>query len=286
MLFLSFRPPREALQIIFKSHRQAALQAANSTSSGQMDGDPPIDRNYFNNVLDGILSMHMMAFNEFGFVFDEFDSTDYPVLARCLFCTYMILVSILLVNMIIAMLGKTYQDIASQPNENLRQWARALLIVERMWTKEGRLKILDKYSQRPVGGSSSSSSSATDGRKFGLTWTLSVSILRGIVSALSCLPLSVNHVLIEPPIIGAPTEPEGERFPRHKALEATQSGQHEVRASEFEATSLSKRLPAFGLTLRTSCALRRELSLFFQVALELIKFPFGERHRCRRPVLS
>lgn len=115
--------------------------------------------------------MHMMAFNEFGFVIDEFDATDYPILARLLFCTYMILVSILLVNMIIAMLGKTYQDIASQPNENLRQWARALLIVERMWTKSERLRMLDKYSHRPPAAGDSSG-----GRKFGLTWTLSVSI--------------------------------------------------------------------------------------------------------------
>lgn len=115
--------------------------------------------------------MHMMAFNEFSFVIDEFDYTDYPLLARLLFVIYMILVSILLVNMIIAMLGKTYQDIASQPNENLRQWARALLIVERMWTRSERLQMLDKYShQSPV-----SSSSESNGRKFGLTWTLSVS---------------------------------------------------------------------------------------------------------------
>lgn len=33
----------------------------------------------------------------------------------------MTLVSILLVNMLIAMMGKTYQDIASRPNEWLRQ---------------------------------------------------------------------------------------------------------------------------------------------------------------------
>lgn len=88
----------------------------------------------------------MMALNEFSWVVDEFNSTEYPLLARVLFCVYMILVSILLVNMLIAMLGKTYQDIASQPNENLRQWARALLTVERMCSRKTRLEMLKRYS--------------------------------------------------------------------------------------------------------------------------------------------
>lgn len=130
-----------------------------------------VDKNYFINLFDGVISMHMMALNEFGSVFDELDSTDYPRLAKVLFCVYMIIVSILLINMLIAMLGKTYQDIASQPNESLRQWARALLIVERLWTNKERLAMLDRYSHErsfPSGGS---------GRFYGSTWALSVSIL-------------------------------------------------------------------------------------------------------------
>lgn len=110
-----------------------------------------------------------MALNEFGSVFDELDSTDYPKLAKLLFCVYMIIVSILLINMLIAMLGKTYQDIASQPNESLRQWARALLIVERLWTNKERLAMLDRYShKKPLSDNGS-------GRYYGSTWALSVS---------------------------------------------------------------------------------------------------------------
>lgn len=118
----------QSFLIIFRSH--------NSSSE---------DKNYFVNLFDGIISMHMMAYNEFGIVFDEFNSTDYPTLARILFCAYMILVSILLINMLIAMLGKTYQDIASQPNENVRQWARALLFVERMCSDEEKRAMLTRY---------------------------------------------------------------------------------------------------------------------------------------------
>lgn len=59
----------------------------------------------------------------------------------------MILVSILLVNMLIAMMGHTYEDIASRPNEWLRQWARIVLIVERGLKKEERLAYQLKYSE-------------------------------------------------------------------------------------------------------------------------------------------
>lgn len=145
---------------MFKTHRPS-LNSTNGTD---------IDRNYFINLFDGVISMHMMALNEFGSVFDELDSTDYPKLAKLLFCVYMIIVSILLINMLIAMLGKTYQDIASQPNESLRQWARALLIVERLWTSKERLAMLDRYSHER------SLSNGAKGRYYGSTWALTVSV--------------------------------------------------------------------------------------------------------------
>ena len=59
----------------------------------------------------------------------------------------MIIVSILLVNMLIAMMGHTYEDIASRPNEWLRQWARIVLIVERSLRKDERLEYQLKYSE-------------------------------------------------------------------------------------------------------------------------------------------
>lgn len=110
--------------------------------------------------------MHMMALNEFGIVFEQFQATKYDRLAKLMFCIYMILVSILLINMLIAMLGKTYQDIASQPNESLRQWARALLIIEKMWTRAERLEALKSYSRLGSDGS----------RFYGSTWPLTVSL--------------------------------------------------------------------------------------------------------------
>ena len=108
------------------------------------------------------MSMFLMSLNEFVDIYAEFDKTDHPILAKFMFVLYMILVSILLVNMLIAMMGKTYQDIASRPNEWLRQvcltlcsvtrlifvqWARIVLVVERGVPPKQRLIFQQKYSQ-------------------------------------------------------------------------------------------------------------------------------------------
>lgn len=143
-------------------------------------GPAQAEENHFVNLFDGIISMHMMALNEFGIVFDQFQGTRYNKLAKFMFCIYMILVSILLINMLIAMLGKTYQDIASQPNESLRQWARALLVLERMLTNKQRLQVLHRYSRRATitttgRRTSSSSLSNAVSRFYGTTWPLKVS---------------------------------------------------------------------------------------------------------------
>lgn len=158
-----------AFLIIFKTHQTAASRSNSSELQHQPPAQVTDDKNYFVNLFDGVISMHMMALNEFSLVFDEFDSTSYPTLARLLFCVYMVLVSILLINMLIAMLGKTYQDISSQPNESLRQWARALLTVERTWSKSDRLKMLDRYSHRAGSGSAPAK---TKCRYYSSTWAL------------------------------------------------------------------------------------------------------------------
>lgn len=148
----------QSFYIIFKTHQSNKMLLLTTTTTTLAPGTTTTNnlninnndigsKNYFVNLFDGVIAMHMMALNEFSLVLDGFDQTDYPILARLLFCIYMILVSILLINMLIAMLGKTYQDISSQPNESVRQWARALLTVERMCSPKRRLNMLDRYSE-------------------------------------------------------------------------------------------------------------------------------------------
>ncbi|XP_022235224.1 uncharacterized protein LOC111083198 [Limulus polyphemus] len=65
---------------------------------------------------------------------------------------YMALVTILLINMLIAMMGKTYQDIAERRNEWMRQWARIVLVMERGVPPSECLDQLLRYSQTMANG--------------------------------------------------------------------------------------------------------------------------------------
>jgi transient receptor potential cation channel subfamily V protein 5 len=102
--------------------------------------------NYFGGASESVLSMFLMSLLEFGDVFEQFDHTDHPTLARMLFVSYSILVAVMLMNMLIAMMGKTYQEIASRPNEWLRQWARIVLIVERTLNDRERQLLQEAYT--------------------------------------------------------------------------------------------------------------------------------------------
>ena len=172
----------QSFQIIFKTHlvegrKQVGQLQTNSSATTTDNSAQNQNKNYFENPFDAVISMHMMALNEFTLVFDEFDSTSYPNLARLLFCVYMVLASILLINMLIAMLGKTYQEIASQPNESLRQWARALMTVERLCSQRRRLQTLDMYSHCNNNNVSSENSPA---RFYNSTWSLNADDLKKI----------------------------------------------------------------------------------------------------------
>ncbi|XP_014671090.1 PREDICTED: transient receptor potential cation channel subfamily V member 6-like [Priapulus caudatus] len=81
------------------------------------------------------------------FKYEEFSCTHKPVLTKFVFVSYMILVSILLVNMLIAMMGNTYQSINSvSEKEWRRQWAAVLLLLERSCDKTTSLRHMHDYS--------------------------------------------------------------------------------------------------------------------------------------------
>ncbi|XP_001606102.2 transient receptor potential cation channel subfamily V member 5 isoform X1 [Nasonia vitripennis] len=98
-------------------------------------------------AMESIMAMFLMSMTNFGDYYDAFENTEHEMLAKCLFVVYMAIVSVLLVNMLIAMMGNTYQKIAETRNEWQRQWARIVLVVERGVAPAERLKKLNVYSQ-------------------------------------------------------------------------------------------------------------------------------------------
>ncbi|XP_014468135.1 PREDICTED: transient receptor potential cation channel subfamily V member 5 isoform X1 [Dinoponera quadriceps] len=101
--------------------------------------------------MESVMAMFLMSMTNFGDYYGAFESTEHEFEAKLLFVLYMAIVAILLVNMLIAMMGNTYQKIAETRNEWQRQWARIVLVVERGVSPAERLKKLMDYSQ-PMSG--------------------------------------------------------------------------------------------------------------------------------------
>ncbi|XP_046140984.1 transient receptor potential cation channel subfamily V member 5 [Osmia bicornis bicornis] len=97
--------------------------------------------------IESIMAMFLMSMTNFGDYYGAFERTQHEMEAKFMFVVYMAIVAILLVNMLIAMMGNTYQKIAETRNEWQRQWARIVLVVERGVSPQERLKKLMDYSQ-------------------------------------------------------------------------------------------------------------------------------------------
>ncbi|KAI9588044.1 transient receptor potential cation channel subfamily V member 5 [Glossina fuscipes] len=97
--------------------------------------------------MESIVAMFLMSLTNFGDYYSAMVSTQHEYEAKILFFLFMVIVSVLLVNMLIAMMGNTYQKIAEIRNEWQRQWARIVLVVERSVPPAERLKNFMHYSQ-------------------------------------------------------------------------------------------------------------------------------------------
>ncbi|XP_019646231.1 PREDICTED: transient receptor potential cation channel subfamily V member 5-like [Branchiostoma belcheri] len=103
--------------------------------------------NQFADPLESIMGMIVMSFGEFADMYETFDHIRHPFLAKAVFMLYMGLVTILLINMLIAMMGNTYQSIQETRKEWLRQWAQIVLIMEQSLSSDQLRKEQLKYSQ-------------------------------------------------------------------------------------------------------------------------------------------
>ncbi|XP_078323529.1 transient receptor potential cation channel subfamily V member 5-like isoform X4 [Crassostrea virginica] len=106
----------------------------------------------FNDPVEAIMSMFMMSLGEFGDYYESFSQTNHPILSKIIFMIYMIMVTLLLVNMLIAMMGNTYQLVNETQKEWFRQWAKIVLVVEQSVSTEIRSEQRQKYSQPSADG--------------------------------------------------------------------------------------------------------------------------------------
>ncbi|CAL1545613.1 unnamed protein product [Lymnaea stagnalis] len=102
----------------------------------------------FKNPLEAILAMFSMSVGDFDDLSSNFNCLNSPFkgLIKVIFVVYMIMVTLLLVNMLIAMMGRTYEEVTNTQKEWFRQWANIVLVVEQTVTTECRREQMIKYS--------------------------------------------------------------------------------------------------------------------------------------------
>lgn len=108
-------------------------------------GDEEATNEGFSLPSRAFISLFGMTFGNFNYV--EFYNSRINWLATILFIMFMVLSPILLLNMLIAMMAKTYEDVIEKSKvEWKRQWARIILVMEGAVSKEQLLYHQSKYS--------------------------------------------------------------------------------------------------------------------------------------------
>ncbi|XP_052249254.1 transient receptor potential cation channel subfamily V member 6-like isoform X6 [Dreissena polymorpha] len=113
-----------------------------------------VEGSTFNSPGEAVMGMFMMSLGEFGDLYDSFEGLPliYHSMGILMFLLYMIMVTLLLVNMLIAMMGNTYQLVAETQKEWFRQWAKIVLVIEQSVTTKERQKFQVQYSQPAMDG--------------------------------------------------------------------------------------------------------------------------------------
>uniref|UniRef100_A0A7E4VKI6 Ion_trans domain-containing protein n=1 Tax=Panagrellus redivivus TaxID=6233 RepID=A0A7E4VKI6_PANRE len=116
--------------------------------SCERDSGPDFE-NVFNSPSEALLRMFIMSVGEFGAVYKNIQNCNsiMGVQGKIFFFIYELLVTVMLLNLLIAMMTRTYERIAETQKEWKRQWAQVILMLERSLPPSERLQILIAYSR-------------------------------------------------------------------------------------------------------------------------------------------
>uniref|UniRef100_A0A915A642 Ion transport domain-containing protein n=1 Tax=Parascaris univalens TaxID=6257 RepID=A0A915A642_PARUN len=98
------------------------------------------------NVPESLYGCFLMSLTEFTVLFDQLEECDLAVVGKIAFIVYLLLVTILLINMLIAMMTNTYTEVSANSLEWLRQWSAIILMMEQSFDPATRLKYQAIYS--------------------------------------------------------------------------------------------------------------------------------------------
>ncbi|XP_064606487.1 transient receptor potential cation channel subfamily V member 5-like isoform X2 [Liolophura sinensis] len=99
----------------------------------------------FDTLPTTVMTLIQMTLGEFRY--QEFDYTHYAFLTKLVFGVFMVFVPILLLNMLIAMMGNTYQQVISKSEKEWRrQSAKIVIVLERAFHKDDLQRYQERYS--------------------------------------------------------------------------------------------------------------------------------------------
>lgn len=99
----------------------------------------------FKSPLDTFMSLLQMSLGDFSYEINRMSKQ--PAMTYILFIFFMLIAHVLLLNVLIAMLTRTYQTVINKTEKEWRrQWASIIMIIERAYSREDRLHFQDMYS--------------------------------------------------------------------------------------------------------------------------------------------
>ncbi|VDM20067.1 unnamed protein product [Wuchereria bancrofti] len=137
----------QAFYIIFMSCNRQKAEYQNATLSKDTDG-------IMDHPMEAIMRIFIMTIGEFMVFYRKMvtscDRTMMIYIGKAMFIIYELFVSVMQLNLLIAMMGRTYDLISGTQTEWKRQWAQVILMLEFSLNPKARLNALLKYS-RPIG---------------------------------------------------------------------------------------------------------------------------------------
>lgn len=104
------------------------------------------DGTIMSSVPESLIRMFIMSLTEFTVFFEHLEYCELAIVGKIAFVTYVLLVTICLMNLLIAMMTNTYTEVASLGLEWLRQWSAIILLMELSFDPATRLKFQKQYS--------------------------------------------------------------------------------------------------------------------------------------------
>uniref|UniRef100_A0A7E4V2A9 Ion_trans domain-containing protein n=1 Tax=Panagrellus redivivus TaxID=6233 RepID=A0A7E4V2A9_PANRE len=98
------------------------------------------------NIGETFIRMFIMSLTEFGVLFEQLEQCELGLIGKITFIIYMLLVTMLLINLLIAMMTNTYTEVSANSLEWLRQWSAIILMMEQSFDPKTRLKYQRMYS--------------------------------------------------------------------------------------------------------------------------------------------